>query len=98
MEHPLPLEETAPELAAMLIDWSQNHPPRKVMKRAVTIDQVVSGMELAKKSSYDLSNKDKFWLFVRAALNKDPRMLEAKVGRNEPCTCGSGKKFKKCHG
>ncbi|MDP3939098.1 MAG: preprotein translocase subunit SecA [Deltaproteobacteria bacterium] len=22
----------------------------------------------------------------------------AKVGRNEPCTCGSGKKFKKCHG
>jgi hypothetical protein len=22
----------------------------------------------------------------------------AKVGRNDPCTCGSGKKFKKCHG
>jgi hypothetical protein len=22
----------------------------------------------------------------------------AKVGRNEPCPCGSGKKFKKCHG
>jgi len=23
---------------------------------------------------------------------------EAKVGRNDPCPCGSGKKFKKCHG
>lgn len=23
---------------------------------------------------------------------------ESKVGRNEPCPCGSGKKFKKCHG
>jgi uncharacterized protein YecA (UPF0149 family) len=23
---------------------------------------------------------------------------EAKVGRNEPCPCGSGKKFKKCCG
>ena len=23
---------------------------------------------------------------------------EPKVGRNEPCWCGSGKKFKKCHG
>jgi preprotein translocase subunit SecA len=23
---------------------------------------------------------------------------EAKVGRNDPCHCGSGKKFKKCHG
>lgn len=20
------------------------------------------------------------------------------VGRNDPCSCGSGKKFKKCHG
>ena len=24
--------------------------------------------------------------------------VHAKVGRNEPCPCGSGKKFKKCHG
>lgn len=23
---------------------------------------------------------------------------EKKMGRNEPCYCGSGKKFKKCHG
>ena len=23
---------------------------------------------------------------------------EAKVGRNEPCPCGSGKKYKRCHG
>ena len=23
---------------------------------------------------------------------------EKKVGRNEPCPCGSGKKFKQCHG
>jgi preprotein translocase subunit SecA len=26
------------------------------------------------------------------------RREEAKVGRNEPCPCGSGKKYKKCHG
>ena len=23
---------------------------------------------------------------------------QPKVGRNEPCPCGSGKKYKKCHG
>ena len=23
---------------------------------------------------------------------------QPKVGRNEPCHCGSGKKFKQCHG
>ncbi|QZT38131.1 preprotein translocase subunit SecA [Halosquirtibacter xylanolyticus] len=27
-----------------------------------------------------------------------PRRVEKKVGRNEPCPCGSGKKFKQCHG
>jgi len=26
------------------------------------------------------------------------RRAEGKVGRNEPCPCGSGKKYKKCHG
>jgi preprotein translocase subunit SecA len=26
------------------------------------------------------------------------RRAEAKVGRNDPCPCGSGKKYKKCHG
>jgi preprotein translocase subunit SecA len=26
------------------------------------------------------------------------RRTGEKVGRNDPCPCGSGKKFKKCHG
>jgi preprotein translocase subunit SecA len=29
---------------------------------------------------------------------KTVRRAVAKVGRNDPCPCGSGKKFKKCHG
>ena len=29
---------------------------------------------------------------------KDPKDPFAGVGRNDPCPCGSGKKFKKCHG
>jgi preprotein translocase subunit SecA len=27
-----------------------------------------------------------------------PRSADPKVGRNDPCPCGSGKKYKKCHG
>ena len=27
-----------------------------------------------------------------------PVVAEVKVGRNDPCTCGSGKKYKHCHG
>jgi preprotein translocase subunit SecA len=29
---------------------------------------------------------------------KSPRQSAKKVGANEPCPCGSGKKYKKCHG
>ena len=28
----------------------------------------------------------------------EPPATSAKVGRNDPCPCGSGKKYKKCHG
>ena len=29
---------------------------------------------------------------------KQVRRDEPKIGRNDPCHCGSGKKYKKCHG
>ncbi len=29
---------------------------------------------------------------------RQPVRVEGKVGRNDPCPCGSGKKYKKCHG
>ena len=35
---------------------------------------------------------------VQAAQNGQVRLDEPKVGRNEPCPCGSGKKYKHCHG
>jgi len=28
----------------------------------------------------------------------EPIKSKAEPGRNDPCPCGSGKKFKKCHG
>ena len=37
-----------------------------------------------------------FWL--DHAPRPAPRRVEKTPGRNDPCPCGSGKKFKKCHG
>ena len=34
----------------------------------------------------------------RDAAARSSRRAQEKVGRNDPCWCGSGKKFKKCHG
>lgn len=39
------------------------------------------------------------WMCVGGQVNpKGPPRQFVKVGRNEPCPCGSGKKFKKCCG
>jgi preprotein translocase subunit SecA len=35
---------------------------------------------------------------AQAAEQPKPVRTGAKVGRNDPCPCGSGKKYKKCHG
>ncbi|HMO49287.1 MAG TPA: UPF0149 family protein [Rubrivivax sp.] len=37
-----------------------------------------------------------FWL--EHATRPAPRRVEKTPGRNDPCPCGSGKKYKKCHG
>ena len=41
-----------------------------------------------------------YWLPLRKAIyeREVAKALRPKVGRNEPCPCGSGKKFKKCCG
>jgi len=36
------------------------------------------------------------WLYVDGDIVKPIQARSEKVGRNEPCPCGSGKKFKKC--
>ncbi len=35
---------------------------------------------------------------IRADPLVAPPLLVQKVGRNHPCPCGSGEKFKRCHG
>jgi preprotein translocase subunit SecA len=35
---------------------------------------------------------------TREVQNHTPIRVEKKVGRNDPCPCGSGKKYKNCHG
>jgi uncharacterized protein len=39
----------------------------------------------------------RLWWFDHAP-KPETRRVEPQPGRNDPCPCGSGKKFKKCHG
>jgi len=78
---PIPLEETSPELHALL-KWHANK-PRRSRNVIFSLDKI---------SHVDALCKD----FLRAQGHsiKKPR----KIQRNDPCLCGSGRKYKKCHG
>jgi preprotein translocase subunit SecA len=35
---------------------------------------------------------------LRVAAMQQPAQAGPRIGRNDPCPCGSGKKYKHCHG
>jgi preprotein translocase subunit SecA len=39
-----------------------------------------------------------FGAAAQAPVAQQPVKVEKTPGRNDPCWCGSGKKYKKCHG
>jgi uncharacterized protein YecA (UPF0149 family) len=48
-------------------------------------------------AAYDLRE---YWRDVQfeSVRVKEPIRRDPKIGRNDPCPCGSGRKFKQCHG
>ncbi|KAF0148743.1 MAG: preprotein translocase subunit SecA [Ignavibacteria bacterium] len=58
---------------------------------------VPTRMQTIKDSADNLGLKGRQPEDTQAGKTK-PIKVEEKVGRNEPCPCGSGKKFKNCHG
>jgi uncharacterized protein len=54
--------------------------------------------KLALEIEANLPGIHRFWLPRRKAAVETVRRDEPKVGRNDDCPCGSGKKYKKCCG
>jgi SEC-C motif-containing protein len=54
----------------------------------------------AERALFERHGPDKKWYFFDGkAISNDPvKREEPKVGRNDPCPCGSGQKYKKCCG
>ncbi|TDH26148.1 preprotein translocase subunit SecA [Segetibacter sp. 3557_3] len=47
---------------------------------------------------YAANENDYFEQGDGAAVKQQPILVGPKIGRNDPCPCGSGKKYKQCHG
>jgi uncharacterized protein len=62
------------------------------------VNTPIKGHKLALEIEANLPAIQKFWVPRRKALVETVKRDEPKVGRNDDCPCGSGKKYKKCCG
>ena len=81
------------------IQWFRNtkkfesaETPQEIMeKKQATYELIQKGIVTVKKRPPKLD-------IVGGNKLKDAKGNLVKIGPNQPCPCGSGKKFKKCHG
>jgi preprotein translocase subunit SecA len=70
--------------------------PMPVGETRTTIDEIER--EFARKKKKELEQARAASSNGSGATHVEQRRTGEKVGRNDPCPCGSGQKFKKCHG
>ncbi|MCF0244585.1 MAG: preprotein translocase subunit SecA [Bacteroidaceae bacterium] len=83
-----------PEMQQQDIPQQEAPEPAKP-KRPQYVEQKVD-LDEAQRIQRAVANRD-----TRESAQQQPRIpiiREPKVGRNDPCPCGSGKKYKQCHG
>jgi preprotein translocase subunit SecA len=75
----------------------QEHAPVPIQTRApsTTIDELEREFQRKKKRELEMARQAGSG---ESTNGSGPRVTGEKVGRNDPCPCGSGKKYKKCHG
>jgi preprotein translocase subunit SecA len=88
----------APPVASAAKPPTLDAPPREISiptrQPSTTIDQLEKEFQRKKQRELEAAQ------FAGAGDASQPsqRRTGEKVGRNDPCPCGSGKKYKKCHG
>ncbi|MCG3158405.1 MAG: Protein translocase subunit SecA [bacterium] len=63
---------------------------RRMPPQVTTVHHATEGMGFASRGGAQPQPQQ--------AGKPQPIVVEQKIGRNDPCPCGSGKKYKKCHG
>jgi len=56
----------------------------------------VNGQKMQQHERSQFVKEEGQWFYLDGEIVKPPPVRVEKVGRNEPCPCGSGKKYKKC--
>ncbi|MFC4355223.1 SEC-C metal-binding domain-containing protein [Chryseomicrobium palamuruense] len=102
----VPKPEVADLLAETVVDIRNDYPFQKVMEhivRAFEFSSKAEAIEFSSQLTKVMNSTPRWALKGHAPLELTPvqpgaASTEKTVGRNEPCPCGSEKKFKKCCG
>ena len=83
----------------------------RVTEGALKGADALIGMDIITRGDFVITNKDRKTVFSfrmpsieridfveKAKARDQSTLIQQKVGRNDPCPCGSGKKYKHCHG
>ena len=77
------------EMFEAMIQAIREETVRRIFLARIKTDEELKREKVAKESAASASTSDK-------AVKKQPVRKTNKVGPNDPCPCGSGKKYKKC--
>jgi len=89
------------ELFEMLLSTVRNEVTRVLMMVQIGMRQEVEKVEEPvhlENVQYQHADHDEALEEANADQKAQPLRAAPKVGRNDPCPCGSGKKYKQCHG
>lgn len=59
---------------------------------------IENGDKREHREAGQFKRKDGQWYFTEGQMMRSKPLAVTKIGRNDPCTCGSGLKYKKCCG
>lgn len=59
---------------------------------------VTRGTPFAQRERSRFRKVDGRWYYVDGEVRREPIRKASSQGPNEPCACGSGRKYKRCHG
>jgi preprotein translocase subunit SecA len=92
------------ELFTSLLERIKAEVIKIIARVKINQEEDVEAMEQHKKPEMEYQHENANGPTQQQAPSASPNHIEPfkregkKVGRNEPCPCGSGKKYKQCHG
>ncbi len=84
--------------AGIPVEQSNNQKIREGREQKTDMSKMNVNKAEIEAAGEDYAANEKDYFDPSGPVKQEPLRAEPKIGRNDPCPCGSGKKYKNCHG